>query len=452
MRLSNTQSARSSPLTLAIPSLIPANESSDLHRSLSTNVNLGAVANSSINQMPIVNPQIATTPLSSFHSVIEHAQHLASEETTTAVSHSLSIPEVIDPFSNVVELEEDDNDTDDHIDSLMAEGIGEEDMGGLDEDHPEEYDDDDEDKASENSPSENSQSVEATSGNSSASKSKSKRVPHPYPSWFQKYLDEIHAQLKYDRASASGQSRLHTSGTFWFPVKSSWAALQNTQVCPSDLFIPRFFLWDPVDLHRVGVGCPNCKQRLERNGILRRPRRVVDIDDCFWIIGYSYRCTSCKKRFSSWDDRILKMLPRPLAAQFPAHLTWRSGLSLRALGVLRSCIQNGMGAHQVSAMFRVQHLLRYDELCHQYLDTIVSCLNSPGQRYEAFLPFDNTSNKGFHGFVPSGQWFRDVYDNFIESHISSFNQHTAMLTGRICAIDHSHKVFLHILVFVCIVI
>lgn len=434
MRPSNTQSARLSSLTPS-PSSIPASESSDLHGSLSTNVNLGAVENSSMRQIPIVNSQIE--PSLSFHSVIEHAQYLASEEASSAMSHSLSLPEVIDPFSNAVELEEDDNEANDHIDSLMAEGIGEEDMGGLEEDNPEEYDE--EDKVTEIY-----QSVEATTGDSSSSKSKSKRVP--YPSWFQKYLDEIHAQLRNDRASASGQSRLYKSGTFWFPIKSSWAALKNTQVCPSDLFTPRFFLWDPADLHRVGVGCPNCKQRLERNGILRRPRRVVDIDDCFWIIGYSYRCVSCKKRFSSWDDRILKMLPRPLAAQFPAHLTWRSGLSLRALGVLRSCIQNGMGAHQVSAMFRVQHLLRYDELRYQYLDTMVSCLNSPGQRYEAFLPFDNNSNKGFHGFVPSGQWFRDVYDNFIESHINSFNQHTAMLTGRICAIDHSHKVFFCILV------
>ncbi|KAF9063574.1 hypothetical protein BDP27DRAFT_1426743 [Rhodocollybia butyracea] len=71
-------------------------------------------------------------------------------------------------------------------------------------------------------------------------------------------------------------------------------------------------------------------------------------------------------------------------------------------------------------------------------------INMPGQVYEAFLPFEDGSDKGFHGFVPSGQWFRDVYDSLIESHKDSFNQHTAMLTARVCAIDHSHKLAKHI--------
>lgn len=210
-----------------------------------------------------------------------------------------------------------------------------------------------------------------------------------------------------------------------------------------DLFVPQFFVWDPESFlpKNTGIGCPECNEKLHRNGVLNRPRRIVDIDCSFWIIGYNYRCRSCQKSFQSWDHRILAKLPPALATEFPAHLTWRSGLSLRALGVLRSCIQNsGMGAHQVAAMFRVQHLLHYDELRRQYLQTIVSRLDRPGQCYEPFLPFDDTSDKGFHGFVPSGQWLRDVYDSLIESHKDSFNQHTAMLTGRICAIDHSHKV------------
>ncbi|KAJ3738047.1 hypothetical protein EV360DRAFT_29977, partial [Lentinula raphanica] len=167
--------------------------------------------------------------------------------------------------------------------------------------------------------------------------------------------------------------------------------------------------------------------------------------DCsFWIIGASYRCRECKKVFRSWDHRILANIPQPLATQFPAHLTWRSGLSLRALGVLRSCIQSGMGAHQVAYMFRVQHLLRYDELRCQYLQTIAARLDLPGQVYKPFLPFEDTSDLGFHGFVPSGQWLRDVYDGFIETHRQDIHQHTSMLTGRICAIDHSHKLAKHI--------
>ncbi|KAJ3771296.1 ribonuclease H-like domain-containing protein [Lentinula raphanica] len=92
----------------------------------------------------------------------------------------------------------------------------------------------------------------------------------------------------------------------------------------------------------------------------------------------------------------------------------------------------------------VAHLLRYDELRRQYLQTIVARLDIPGQRYTPFLPFEDTSDQGFHGFVPSGQWLRNVYDEFIESHKQSIQQHTSMLTGRVCAIDHSHKLAKHI--------
>ncbi|KAF8057819.1 hypothetical protein FPV67DRAFT_1394478, partial [Lyophyllum atratum] len=51
---------------------------------------------------------------------------------------------------------------------------------------------------------------------------------------------------------------------------------------------------------------------------------------------------------------------------------------------------------------------------------------------------------GFHGFVPSAQWLRDIYDQFIEEHRDQFNQHTAMLTAKICAIDHSFKLTKHV--------
>ncbi|KAE9398130.1 hypothetical protein BT96DRAFT_883255, partial [Gymnopus androsaceus JB14] len=325
---------------------------------------------------------------------------------------------------------------------MMAEGLGNDDMGEGDfEEHGNEFQDKFNDPVGTLDQGEQEDLVA-----SAAQSQKPKRVTNSYPTWFKDLLTSILAQLKEDRASITGQSRLKVAGTFWFPIKSIWYILQKPHICPTDLFVPQFFVWDPESFlpKNTGIGCPECNEKLHRNGVLNRPRRIVDIDCSFWIIGYNYRCRSCQKSFQSWDHRILVKLPPALAAEFPAHLTWRSGLSLRALGILRSCIQNGMGAHQVAAMFRVQHLLRYDELHHQYLQTIVSQLDRPGQRYEPFLPFDDTSDKGFHGFVPSGQWLRDVYDSLIESHKNSFNQHTAMLTGRICAIDHSHKLAKHI--------
>ncbi|KAJ7148830.1 hypothetical protein C8R46DRAFT_1310919 [Mycena filopes] len=269
----------------------------------------------------------------------------------------------------------------------------------------------------------------------------------PFPKWFQQILTTILAELKHDlEITTEGKSRHYLAGTFWLPRKAVWFSLGRLNVKPADLFLPDFFIWDPLSLlGSSGIVCPECHSRhLTRDGVVERPRRVVDLDACFWIVGYTYACRArvggCGVRFRSWDQRVLARLPLPLAAEFPAHLTWRSGLSTRAFGVVRSCFQHGMGAEEVADLLRMQHLRHYDEIRVQYLRTKVQQMNFPGKTYEPFPSFEDRSSSGFHGFTPSGQWLRDVYDNFIEKHRDVFNQHTAMLPARIGAIDHSHKV------------
>ncbi|KAF7290249.1 3'-5' exonuclease domain-containing protein [Mycena indigotica] len=197
--------------------------------------------------------------------------------------------------------------------------------------------------------------------------------------------------------------------------------------------------------------CPtnDCSGHLIRDGPVKRPRRVVDVDRCFWLVGHSYACSqgTCRKKFRSWDQRVLARIPQPLAAEFPAHLTWRSGLSKRAFGVLRSCIQHGMGSSEAADLFRMQHLRRYDEMRLQYLQKKFAQMelfmgeSGQSEDYEVYPAFEDHCTGGF---TPSGQWLRDVYDDFIESHRNELNQHTAMGSGRVCAIDHSHKLAKHV--------
>ena len=142
--------------------------------------------------------------------------------------------------------------------------------------------------------------------------------------------------------------------TFWFPRPSTFFVLRRNNVSPQLLYNPRFFLWDPEALCRIP--CPNCKTALQRHGPISHPRRCVDSDSSFWIIGYRYRCRVCCHRksqkhmvtFRSWDSRILAMLPSELAAEFPARLSHRSGISKTLFGWMRSSFQNGMGSKQFS--------------------------------------------------------------------------------------------------------
>lgn len=237
---------------------------------------------------------------------------------------------------------------------------------------------------------------------------------------------------------------------FWTSQQSTYFLLSNTNVTPTDLFCPQFFVWDPQCLYKH-LCCPRCRTTLYRHGVISRPRRCVGINMPFWIIGYRYRCPQCKHpktgkatvTWRSWDRRILNNLPPALAAEFPAVLTHRSGISKEVFSWMRSCIQNGMGVKQISDSLRVQHLLRYDELHLQYLDSLVARRGLAiwqGNKFKSFLPFDDTSAEGYHGYVPSGQLLRNIYNHFIEAHRADITQHMAMLTADIIAIDHSHKV------------
>ncbi|KAJ7165396.1 hypothetical protein C8R46DRAFT_900488 [Mycena filopes] len=246
------------------------------------------------------------------------------------------------------------------------------------------------------------------------------------------------------------------SKTFWFPVEDPFFALLATDsLAPEKMFLPLFFLWDPEPLVATGIPCPLCGHRLNRHGHVPRPRRCVDLDRTFWIIGYRYRCPNCvnpnsNKRtitFRSWDSRIISRLPRRLAVRFPAMLTHRSALSESLFMFMRSCFQSGMGAKQFSDALRVRHLEMFDKLQISYLWTVAEIQGISkwqGRKFRAFKVFDDTSADGYHGFVPSSQWLRDLFDKFMEYHGHDLDQAMSMLSGYINAIDHSFKLAKHI--------
>ncbi|KAJ7592442.1 hypothetical protein C8J56DRAFT_779365, partial [Mycena floridula] len=271
------------------------------------------------------------------------------------------------------------------------------------------------------------------------------------PEWLEEEFKGLVAESKLRKTD--GLPPLYRDQhTFFFPRQSNFLKLRAIRNCPpSSLYNYEFFLWDPEPLVHGGIPCPTCRTRLYRHDNISHPRRVVDFDRTIWLIGYRYRCPVClhpasrktNVTFASWDSRILANLPQALAMEFPARLSFCSGISKSLFSFMWTCFQHGMGSKQFSNTLRVQHLQNYDEIHLQYLHYISGQQGISVWRKEtftAFLPFEDSSPQGFRGYVPSSQWLRDMYDKFIESHYSSLNQHTAMLSAEICAIDHSFKI------------
>ncbi|KAJ7431758.1 hypothetical protein B0H11DRAFT_2233272 [Mycena galericulata] len=128
-------------------------------------------------------------------------------------------------------------------------------------------------------------------------------------------------------------------------------------------------------------------------------------------------------------------------------LSYRSAISESVFMFMRSCFQSGMGAKQFADALRVRHLENYDKLQLSHLSRIARGKTMQAwleKKFESFLPFADRSSRGYHGFVPSSQWLRDLFDKFMELHSQDFDQAMALLPALICAIDHSFKLAKHI--------
>jgi hypothetical protein len=148
----------------------------------------------------------------------------------------------------------------------------------------------------------------------------------------------------------------------------------------------------------------------------------------------------------SWDSWVVTSFPKALAAEFPATLTHRSGLDSSVFPLQWGLFVNGLGAKQFSDLLHTLHLCKFDLMQIQYLKIIdVMHLTCPWSNtiYEPFSSYDDP--EGYAGFVPCSQWLQDLFDCFIEKHNIDIKQFTAMLSARICAIDHSHKITKHII-------
>lgn len=363
-------------------------------------------------------------PLSSHHPL---SSNIPNSFTPSSSSHTgaTSFPETRTsqdpepiPTRRIIASEDSERQVED-VDSECLSGEG---LGADEDDHADEGDGD---------------------GSGPGDSARPPRVRKPTPFWVQTAFTSVLEEY-VKKKNAEGMSVLYARHqTFWIPQKSTWFSLHASTPNPATLFNNRFFYWDPEQLVVGGISCPNteCNTRLQRHGLLNRPRRVVELEGQFWLIGERYRCRSCSVTFSSWDPRIMAKLPKALQMEFPAHLTHRSGVSTQVFALIRTCIQRGFGSKALSDTLRVLHQRRFDLHHLQYLEFLKAGVALSQWRGQTFPPFGAfTDLNGYGGFVPSAHYLRDLYDDFIEQHEAELSQAISMLSADIAALDHSHKV------------
>ncbi|KAH9478811.1 Werner Syndrome-like exonuclease [Psilocybe cubensis] len=288
--------------------------------------------------------------------------------------------------------------------------------------------------------------------------------PQHMPKWLYDFFVSVVQPLIYSKhgrkrgipAMFSDNTRAYAPPSFWINPPEPCILLSKYRFDLPTLWRPRIYVWIPHDFVKT-LCCPNCGTPLEKNGA-SRPRRIIDIEDNFYIVTWKYYCRDgCKSAFRGWNTAIVNSLPAYLRLAFPAVLSRRSGVSTRLLRQLRVCNQHKMGPSGYRSMLLENHTFKFSQIQNQYLEAVFEMVRgqqhatSIGQEtLHAFVPpkadsFGNfTDPDKYAGFVPSERYLASMMNKAIERDESDANQHTACLAPDQIAIDDSHKVNKHI--------
>lgn len=179
---------------------------------------------------------------------------------------------------------------------------------------------------------------------------------------FNKYRETY---LKRDLGS--DMPRLYAAlHSFWIPQESN--IFDRTAHSAVNIYQGlRFFLWDPLPLAPEGIPCPNdtCLNTLQRYGDAYHLRKIVDLNNAYWLIGTRYHCVSCGKAsgsssavtsvFISWDQRIVTALPAEVSREFPLHVTHHEGIDKTLFAFLQVCFSHGLGVRYFSDAICTHH-------------------------------------------------------------------------------------------------
>lgn len=235
---------------------------------------------------------------------------------------------------------------------------------------------------------------------------------------------------------------------FWMPRELP--VMQGQTPTYNKYIMPRVFFWCPQWLPGGQIKCFKCKSECEGDGWQKSPlgRRVVDMNDCYYIVTSRYLCKNqkCATKFNGNHPMLLESLPYHIRNQFPAHLTKRSAIDLKVLEILRTTVTESFGMSQFRRMLIENHARKYTELRLQYLSRYVILKTNSGA-----LGFNSITiahfpeyRAGYGGFVPTTKYLTSCYVTLILKYEKSLAAQIAKVSGVILSFDHTYTVSFHL--------
>lgn len=182
-------------------------------------------------------------------------------------------------------------------------------------------------------------------------------------------------------------------------------------------------------------------------------RRVVALTKTYYIITQRIECKKtatrdgCGKTYNQYEPALLEQMPKPLAAEFPAFLTHRSGLDRDLLHLIRAGMVRRVCARQFQTILQELHIRRHDLLELSYCHAIDEFKSRHGLSDLApkVPPFSSFEDKtGFGGFIPSAAYINHAYQAYMRVIRPFLDQCMSALSGLLLRWDHTFKITKHL--------
>lgn len=170
-------------------------------------------------------------------------------------------------------------------------------------------------------------------------------------------------------------------GDNWIMPPNPDTALENAffngkWICPKHFYYPRIYVFDYMASRPYSQlpNCHICDQPVSFRGWNHNFRRVVDVEDCFFLISRRLYCAKCDKQFSSIHPDYFQKYPIDVQLTFPAVLSHRSALASYLVNSFNTWIDCSLGPAPIAAKIREDHVRMYDTKQIRYYAKVKSLL------------------------------------------------------------------------------
>ncbi|XP_061621265.1 uncharacterized protein LOC133473675 [Phyllopteryx taeniolatus] len=168
------------------------------------------------------------------------------------------------------------------------------------------------------------------------------------------------------------------------------------------------------------LACPHCRLRLTGGGLYRTVRRVLDLQDWYYL-----ECDGCRRKYSAWEEAIIQQMSMYQQLKFPAVLTYKLACDLKVVHRLK---ERSLGNSVTSLRRKIQegHTLEWLRPSWEYL-SVVEQLGVPTGVLGCMRP------------VPRTVWFLPAFVRAVIPHLPENKDRIASVFGSLLKMDSTKK-------------